>query len=208
MQRILHPAPFVSSSRMVSVLKTSWNILRQWQKYIPTASLHPLILRDLVVTSELWLSSYIQGSFQMPQKAALLPRNPWKQLCRTAGHVPILFHCLWPIAVGSGIFWGWTAPTTSHCAFYKRIGNAEQVPALVKLWREHWREHYSLKQIKISEGDCVENNHMLGKSGSVCLVTTRGQGISFPLHLKSNISKSLELGYYFSWDCSVQKFHL
>lgn len=42
----------------------------------------------------------------------------------------------------------------------------------------------------------------------LCSVTTRGQGISFPLHLKSNISKSLELGYYFSWDCSVQKFHL
>lgn len=50
MQKILHPTPFVSSSRMVSLLKTSWNISRQWQKYILTVSLHPLILEGLVVT--------------------------------------------------------------------------------------------------------------------------------------------------------------
>lgn len=98
MQKILHPTPFVSYSRMVSLLKTSWNISRQRQKYILTVSLHPLILKDLVVTSELWLSNYIQGSFHMPPKAALLPGNVWKQLCRTTGHIPILFHCLWPIA--------------------------------------------------------------------------------------------------------------
>lgn len=54
----------------------------------------------------------------------------------------------------------------------------------------------------------VENNHMLRKSGTVYLVTTRGQDISFPLHLKSNISKSLEPEYYFRYDCSVWKFHL
>jgi len=49
---------------------------------------------------------------------------------------------------------------------------------------------------------------MLGKSGTVYLVTTRGQDINFPSHLKSTISKSLKPEYYFRYDCSVRKFHL
>lgn len=54
----------------------------------------------------------------------------------------------------------------------------------------------------------VENNHMLGKSGTIYLVTTRGQDISFPLHLKSSISASLEPEYYFRFDSSVRQLHL
>lgn len=122
MQKILHPTPFVSSSRMVSLLKTSWNISRQWQKYILTASLHPLILKDPVVTSELWLLNYIQWSFHTPQKAALLPRNAWKQLCRTADHIPVLFDCLWPIAVGSGVCWGEPTRHITPCLLQKSWG--------------------------------------------------------------------------------------
>lgn len=117
---------------------------------------------------------------------ALLPRNSWEQLCRATGRTVMLFHCLWlycrvlwHLSGGEDLQLCHTVPLQKHQAHWASFCSGGIVRRALEITLfSKANQHFGRRQ-------CVEHSRLFGKSSSVYLVTTRGQDISFPLHLKA-----------------------